>query len=62
MSVYLPAMFGLIIRRNASTEPFVSREVERFRKYFGRDPESDEHLVALSLAMSSHRCRHERWL
>ena len=51
-------MFGLIIRRTALTESFISREVDRFRRHFGGEPDSDEYLVALSLAMSYPDLQH----
>src|SRR5436190_622173 len=51
--VYLQGMYGLIIRRCPCSEAFISR-VSRF----GKEPDSDEHLVAMTVAMSYRDLQH----
>ena len=55
MSVYTPAVLGLILRKNERTRAFIEREIERLsRRFPGADENlnEDEHLIGFSVAMS----------
>lgn len=55
MSVYTPAFFGLILRRNERTRRFMEREIELLSKRFPdvrAHLNEDEHLIGFSVAMN----------